>query len=249
MKTEQPPIIFDIVRGSFCDGPGIRTVVFMQGCPLTCAWCHNPESQACYRELSGTVRAYTVDELYEIIILDNHFYNESGGGVTFSGGEPLMHITYLCEIAKRLKEKNISIAYDTSGYFNYNDFGKELIKYTDLLLFDLKIIDPKLHYVLTGVDNAIIIENLGRASTSSLKIVIRVPLIPPFITAKENLLGITRLMKKNKLNGYELLTYNPSYIDKLIKLERTPNHNLSSNPMPIDEELRIRKEFEEYLVQ
>jgi pyruvate formate lyase activating enzyme len=249
LQTKQSPIIFDIVRGSFCDGPGIRTVVFMQGCPLSCAWCHNPESQPYYRELSGTVRTYTIDELLKIIIQDRHFYNESGGGVTFSGGEPLMHITYLCDITKRLKEKNISVAFDTSGYFDYADFEKELIKYTDMLLFDLKIIDPKVHQELTGADNTIIIENLIRASKSSLKIIIRVPLIPPYITIKENLISITRIMQKTKLYDYDLLTYNPSYIEKLKKLERTYNIKLLTKPLSIDEELCIREEFKKYLVQ
>ncbi|MDI9487725.1 MAG: 4Fe-4S cluster-binding domain-containing protein, partial [Bacillota bacterium] len=114
------------------DGPGIRFVVFMQGCPLRCQFCHNPDT---WEVNKG--KEYTPKELMEEIIKYKSFMNFSGGGVTFTGGEPLLQAEFILEVSKLCKAEGISIAIDTSGFI-FNDTVKELLKYTDLVLLDIK---------------------------------------------------------------------------------------------------------------
>jgi pyruvate formate lyase activating enzyme len=237
------PAVFDIVRGSFVDGPGIRTVIFFQGCPLRCPWCHNPESQPLERELSGDVRPYPVDELLEIIMRDISYFQASGGGVTFSGGEPLLHIEYLVSLCEKLKAKNVSVAFDTSGYFSYNEFARELVRYTDIMLFDLKIVDEAASENSIGKSSGIIIDNLKKLVSSGIRIVIRIPLIPGFTLPEENLSGIANLMKEFCLNEFDMISYNPSCIDKLIKMGKAHDSRLPSFPLSMEQEKGFRDRF------
>ena len=127
------------------DGPGIRFVVFMQGCPLRCQFCHNPDTWDVNKG-----NEYTPDRLFEEIIKYKSYMDYSGGGVTFTGGEPLLQADFLLEVARLCKSKGISITIDTSG-FVFNDTVKELLNYTDLVLLDIKNYDPIVYKTVTGV--------------------------------------------------------------------------------------------------
>jgi pyruvate formate lyase activating enzyme len=126
------------------DGPGIRIVVFMQGCPLRCRYCHNPDTWD-----ASKGKEYTVEELTREIFKYKSYMKFSGGGVTFTGGDPLLQADFLTEVAKRCKENDISIAIDTSGFL-LNDSVKELFTYTDLVLLDIKSYDPTIYRKITG---------------------------------------------------------------------------------------------------
>ena len=160
--------VFDIKKFAIHDGPGIRTTVFLKGCPLRCWWCHNPESikqikidenNSCTASETSIVRKYSVNELLKIIQKDLIFYDESDGGVTFSGGEPLIQIDFLELILQKCKSEYIKTAIDTCGYVKTESFER-IYKYTDLFLYDLKLFDDELHRKYTGVSNNLIKENL-----------------------------------------------------------------------------------------
>lgn len=127
------------------DGPGIRFVVFMQGCPLRCLFCHNPDS---WDVNEG--KEYTPDRLFEEILKYKSYMDFSGGGVTFTGGEPLLQADFILEVSKMCKSKGISVTIDTSGFI-LNDSVKELLDYTDLVLLDIKNYDPIVYKTVTGV--------------------------------------------------------------------------------------------------
>jgi len=127
------------------DGPGIRFVVFMQGCPLRCQFCHNPDT---WEVNAGT--KYTVEELVNEIVKYKSYMEFSGGGVTFTGGEPLLQAEFILEVVKEIKKMGISVALDTSG-FVWNRHVEEVLEYTDLVLLDIKNFDPLVYKTVTGV--------------------------------------------------------------------------------------------------
>jgi pyruvate formate lyase activating enzyme len=185
-------LIFDIRRFCVNDGPGIRTTVFFKGCPLNCRWCHNPESQVPEPETSEktmaldgfrfalnetTGRWMYADEILEEAKKDNIFYEESGGGVCLSGGEPFNQPEFLLELLTLLKFDNLNIAVDTSGYADWKWMEKAL-EYTDLFLYDLKIMDESLHVRHTGASNKPILANLLKLARHTEKILIRLPVVP-----------------------------------------------------------------------
>ena len=185
-------IIFDIQRFSVHDGPGIRTTVFMKGCPLSCPWCHNPEGLSgkmgvqyfkekcigcnlCLGEktlervkscptgaLSVSGVEIDADSLMTEVLKDREFYSLDGG-VTFSGGECLSQAEFVSEMLKRIKEKGITTAVDTSGYVPFESIEKTL-EYTDIYLYDVKSIDESLHKKYVGKDNKLILDNLKKLS-------------------------------------------------------------------------------------
>jgi pyruvate formate lyase activating enzyme len=191
-------IIFNIQRFSVNDGPGIRTTVFLKGCPLSCNWCHNPEGisnkiQTHNGETFG--KKITAEDLFTEINKDRVFYDQSGGGATFSGGEPLAQPDFLYENIERCKENGIHTAIDTTGYA---DLGliKKISKKADLFLYDLKFIDPRLHIKHTGVSNSEILENLNFLLNKGYKVIIRIPLIPDITFTGQNLNEIIRFLDK-----------------------------------------------------
>lgn len=212
------PLIFNIVRGSTVDGEGIRSVVFMQGCPLRCQWCHNPESWEYGKTLtvvdtSIRGRYYSPSALVEFLMKDNIYYEISHGGVTFSGGEPLSHMPYLSDVAKLLHCEGVSIIFETSGYFDYSSFEDLLLPYTSTLLYDIKIMDEQNHIKYTGKSNAVIIENLKKLVQTKLTIIPRTPLIPYITDTPENLKAISNyLCSLNIEKKHVLLPYNPHHI-------------------------------------
>ena len=230
-------IIFDIKRYAIHDGPGIRTTVFMKGCPLACQWCHNPEGieptafvtykkercircgacvedcpegalsnksegispsglpcKSCFtcteicpseaREVVG--REMTAEELLKEIIKDIPFYDTSGGGVTFSGGEPLMQPDFLLQILHLCGQLQIHRAVDTTGYTSTETL-MSVAELTDLFLFDLKMMDSEKHERYTGISNQRIIDNLIHLAGQKSTIIIRYPLIPGVNDDMENL--------------------------------------------------------------
>ena len=141
--------IHSIESFSTVDGPGVRFVVFMQGCKLRCKFCHNPDT---WKQDSGTI--ISDEELVQKILKAKKYLTNGKGGVTFSGGEPLLQTQFLISVCKRLKKENIHIAIDTAGNFDFTDEKiNELINYVDLFLYDIKHINSKRHEWLTGVRN------------------------------------------------------------------------------------------------
>lgn len=199
--------IFEIKRFSVHDGDGIRTTVFFKGCPLRCVWCHNPEGlsfeaqEAFYAhkcincgkckdegftvlDCLGEARVLygkeiTVDELLPFLIEDKDFYDNSGGGVTLSGGECLMQADFCAELLKRLKENGIHTAVDTCGFVSKEALDKA-IPYTDIFLYDLKAYDEDVHIKCTGKSNKIIIENLLYLDSQGKDVEIRIPYVPEY---------------------------------------------------------------------
>ena len=195
--------IFDIKKFSVNDGPGIRTTVFFKGCPLNCWWCHNPESQHTEpEEVDNCIFRWnishdqsqrnkvgsqvSVDEVMKEIEKDLPFYEESNGGATFSGGEPMLQIDFLQLLLTKCRQKNINTAVDTTGYAPFNDFEK-IYDLTDIFLYDLKLMDDKIHFEYCGVSNNLIHDNLKKLSSLSNKIILRLPIIPTITDTEKNI--------------------------------------------------------------
>ncbi len=217
-------IIFDLKKFAIHDGPGIRNTVFMKGCPLDCTWCHNPEGRKCVPEKiiirnkaskeESFGREIAIDDLLSEIEKDKVFYEQSGGGVTFSGGEPMSQIEFLAEILQLCKKNKISTAVDTSGYAPFECFEK-IYDLTDLFLYDLKIMDDTLHQKYTGVSNKLILDNLTKLAAMGNKVIARIPIIPGQTDSKENLNNISDfLIPLKNITEICLLPYNKLGEDK-----------------------------------
>ena len=208
-----PGIIFDIKRFAVHDGPGIRTTVFLKGCPLRCSWCHNPESIGqnplrVHRVLRLNGRSFskeetighemTADELYAELEKERIFMDESGGGVTFSGGEPLLQPDFLMEILMICKRNGMHTAVDTSLFASWEKI-KAVSEYTDLFLVDLKLMDSATHQFYTGVPNELILDNIRKIATTGASIIIRIPVIPTATDSSENIAQTIRFLQS--LNG------------------------------------------------
>jgi pyruvate formate lyase activating enzyme len=185
-------LIFSIKRYAIHDGPGIRVTFFMKGCPLNCWWCHNPEGispeassvertdrvgEREFKSMEKVGQEYTPEDLLAIAEKERVFMEQSGGGVTFSGGEPTLQFDFLLATLKLMKQAGINSAVDTSGHL-LKEKLKKLIPYTDMFLFDLKHLDPVEHKKYTGVDNTLILSNLDMLLNEGARVMIRVPVIP-----------------------------------------------------------------------
>jgi pyruvate formate lyase activating enzyme len=189
--------LYNIQKFALHDGPGIRTTAFFKGCPLSCWWCHNPESRSPeIQPMNGRTigKKYTVDELLEILLLDEVFYEQSGGGVTFSGGEPLNQPDFLCAVLEKSKEHGIHTAVDTSGCAPREVFER-ILPYTDLFLYDLKLMDASEHFKFTSVSNKGILENLKFLLHTGAGTIVRIPLIPTITDTEKNLKKILEFLK------------------------------------------------------
>ncbi len=229
-------VVFDIKRFAIHDGPGIRTTVFLKGCPLRCWWCHNPESQDIKSEtdikrivLDGIPfekheqigKLMSVEEVMEVLEKETVFYDESGGGVTFSGGEPLLQHEFLLEILQALSEKEIHTAVDTCGLAKQEAF-ESILKYTDLFLFDLKHIDQKKHKTYTGADNSLILKNLEFLVNNGAKIQIRIPVIGGINDSDEDMKAMLNYLKTfdGKIKDIHLLPYHSIATNKYNRLKK-----------------------------
>lgn len=185
-------LIFSIKRYAIHDGPGIRITFFMKGCPLDCWWCHNPEGKAPgirmvekidrvgqreFRSEERVGREYTPEEIVAKAEADRVFMDHSGGGVSFSGGEPLMQPVFLLEALSLLKKAGFHTIIDTSGYAR-REIVQSVMPLTDLFLYDIKHIDPQLHRKYTGVTNELLISNLDMLLEQKKDVMIRIPVIP-----------------------------------------------------------------------
>jgi pyruvate formate lyase activating enzyme len=173
------------------DGPGIRFVVFMQGCPLRCQFCHNPDT---WDVSKGT--EYTSDDLFEEIFKYKSYMDYSGGGVTFTGGEPLLQADFILEVSKMCKSKGISVTIDTSGFI-FNDTIKELLEYTDLVLLDIKNYDPIVYKTVTGVHLSPTMKFLDTLKEANISTWVRYVVVPQLT---DNLDSIRKL--SDHLDGY-----------------------------------------------
>ena len=251
-------IVFNIQKFSIHDGPGIRTTVFLKGCPLRCKWCANPESQlsqvqilydkkkcahcqtcihvcpnhaisvvdddhitvnpsncngclSCVKNcptkaLSFEGEIKTVDEVVKTCLQDLDFYEESGGGVTISGGEGMIQPDFVKNLLSKLKEHQIHTAIETTGYINEKLF-KELAPMFDLLLFDVKHYDSEKHYEGTHVHNELIIKNLAWAIEHGIDVLPRIPVIPGFNDSLDDAKGIANLLNKVNAKKVQLLPF------------------------------------------
>lgn len=188
--------IINITRFCTDDGPGIRTTVFLKGCPLRCIWCHNPESQnpneECYSDGEKIGKTVSTQELFDEIVRDRVFYETSGGGVTISGGEPLFQPEFTAAILKFCKENGIHTAVETSGFAATNVFC-EVAKFCDLVLFDIKETDEEKHLQYTGVPLTAILRNLMALNEMKIPFVIRLPIIPGFNDREEHFLKVKEI--------------------------------------------------------
>lgn len=228
MDTQQKGTIFNIQRFAIHDGPGIRTTVFFKGCPLRCWWCHNPESHKTLPEkIEGcnlrrgfdqsfsmgkdeVGKEISVDELVNEIVKDKIFYEESDGGVTFSGGEPLMQPEFLIELLKECNSNGIYSAIDTSGYAD-TEIINQVAPYSDLFLYDLKMMNDEFHQKYTGVSNQLILKNLIELDQLGKKIILRIPIVPEITDSEENLRSIRGFV---------------SYLNNLIEVNLLPYHRI-----------------------
>ena len=228
--------IFDIKRFAIHDGPGIRTTVFFKGCPLACRWCHNPEGQRAEPEVflrkcssNGAVIAtepetvggeVTLEGLMHEIERDSIFHDESGGGVTASGGEPLMQAGFLCAFLDACREREIHTAVDTCGYAPPDIFGP-VAERADLFLYDIKIIDDSLHEKYTGVSNKTILDNLRNLAGANRRTFIRFTVIPGITDADENVRGVMQLVSALKnIEEIDLLPFYNYGEEKYKRLNR-----------------------------
>lgn len=171
------------------DGPGIRFVVFMQGCPLRCQFCHNPDTWDTSKGIE-----YTPEQLAQEIIKYKSFMDFSGGGVTFTGGEPLLQAEFLLEVCKLIKQQGISIAVDTSGFI-WNDTVKEVLEYTDLVLLDIKNFDATVYKTVTGVALAPTLKLLDYLRDHNINTWIRYVLVPKLTDNLESVKELSAHLK------------------------------------------------------
>jgi len=282
--------IINIQHYSIHDGPGIRTTVFMKGCPLSCIWCQNPESQALKPELffnremcigcgkciqtcpkdaikilkkhsktkrelcdncgkcadvcpnearSMMGRHVTTAEVFKDVSSDSIFYQRSGGGVTLSGGEPLMQPDFAATLLKLCHDAGMHTVLDTCGYAKW-ETTKKVLKYTDLVLFDFKHMDPKEHKKSTGVSNELILENAWRIYHElHLPMLARVPLIPDYNDSVPNLKATVKFIA-NELSPSIKIHLLPYHGLGETKYERLEQVSKSSSIQPPSDEYMVK---------
>lgn len=233
-------VVFDIERSGMHDGPGIRTVVFFKGCPLRCRWCHNPEGiapnpqvlhypdkcigcgrceEGCYtgaRTLCG--REMTVAELMEPILADKGYYGTEGG-VTLSGGEPQMQGDFALALTRACHENGVKVAIETSMALYHQD----LLSAVDLIIADIKVWDSRVHKEYVGIGNETILENIRKADTLGVPLLIHTPVIPGVNDTEAEITAIRDFVRSLKHGiGYELLPYHPFGMDKQKALGQEP---------------------------
>jgi len=296
-KTFPCGIVFDIKRFGIHDGPGIRTTVFFKGCPLSCFWCHNPESQSRNPELlvdqdrcnkcgvcvdtcpAGAIRStggsvttdrevcigcgtcvgacptgtraiageeWSVERLLAIVEADTVFYDESAGGVTLSGGEPLQQPDVALALLHACNDKRIHTAVDTCGCVDERVL-RSASEVADLFLYDIKVIDDVRHRAATGVSNATILENVRLLDSLGSRIWIRIPFIPGFNDDEANLIDTGRFIASlPHVEAAQLLPYHRGGERKRQELGRGAGVDVEPpTQSAVDEAIEILKSFGE----
>jgi pyruvate formate lyase activating enzyme len=244
MNKEVRANVFSVKKFAVHDGPGIRTTVFFTGCLLRCPWCHNPESQGSV-SVGRKDNFKTLSDLIEIVEADTAFYDESGGGVTISGGEPLVQHGFLLKFLKELKKRGVHTALDTTGYIDSGIF-KTVAEYVDLFLYDLKFIDEEQHIEYTGVSNSTILENFKYLSKINRKVWVRFPMIPSYTDSVGNIRAIGSYIEgMRNIERLSVLPYHSLGSHKYEKLGKV--WAMDDIKTPNDERIRAVCEiFEEY---
>ncbi len=208
-------IVFDIKRFAIHDGLGIRTSIFFKGCPLSCWWCHNPESRKTgieqldfkFKGINTIGWETTAKQLLIEIEKDRPFYEQSNGGVTFTGGEPLLQHDFLIETAKLFRKHKLHLCLDTTGFASPKVF-QDISQHIDLFLFDLKHLDDDYHKKYTGVSNKLILKNLEYLVENKKEVHIRFPLIPKINDDPKHLENIAKYLTHLKhIKNINLLPY------------------------------------------
>lgn len=207
---------------STLDGPGIRTVVFMQGCHLRCKYCQNPDT---WSPSTATTREYSAEEIMKVILRSRPYFQASGGGVTFSGGEPLLQAEFVKNVLIKCKENNIHTVIDTSLYVAA-DAVQDLLPFTDLFLADIKHINNEKSRDVTGASNNRNLENLQLISDKQVEIWIRYVVVPGFTDGLEDLLTMADFI---------------SDLDSVSRVDLLPYHSLGSHKWKL---LGIKYELE-----
>ncbi|NLK96760.1 pyruvate formate-lyase-activating protein [Defluviitalea saccharophila] len=222
------------------DGPGIRFVVFTQGCPLRCQYCHNPDT---WNIAHG--EETTVEELIKEIEKYKSYMKFSGGGVTLTGGEPLMQPKFAKELFRQCKERGIHTALDTSGYIPL-EHAKEVLEYTDLVLLDIKSYDPNIYKDLTGVSNEPTLQMAKYLSDINKPMWVRYVLVPNLTDGPENIEGLASFLSTlNNIEKIELLPFHKMGEYKWEQLGYP--YRLKDTPTPSEEAIISAKEiFKKY---
>ncbi len=299
---EHTGLVFNIQKFCIHDGPGIRTTVFLKGCPLKCRWCANPESQLeksqlmldrrkcvrCHRCVAacpnGGIRPdsetgypvfdrelcqscgscvnaclgngekaltmegqrMTAGEVLKEVLKDEVFYKSSGGGVTFSGGEPLKQMDFIKPIAKELRKRGIHTACETAGYVTEEEM-KEAVSCMDLFLFDMKHYNGEKHLEGTEAEQENILNNLSLILDSGCKVISRIPVIPGFNNEEADAHGFGRLLKSMGIREVHLLPFHQFGEGKYEQLGIT--YQMAGIPSMKPEELTGMKEIMEQYVE
>jgi pyruvate formate lyase activating enzyme len=279
------PLVMDIKGNSLDDGPGIRSVIFLKGCPLSCLWCHNPESKKpgpelgfdgekcvccdtclgiCQREAlnresplfvdrascdlcfecteqcpSGALHRIgsemSLDEMVRAVVKDRPFFDNSGGGVTISGGEPTLYMGFLSQLVAALKSEKVRVLIETCGLFNLERFEKTVLPHVDTLYIDIKLFDDEAHRRYCGAGNRTILENFARLNELSrgngFTLLPRTPLIPGITDTPDNLQAIARFLSDNGVTTARLLPNNPLWMAKNKKIG-------AADPCPEEDPMR-----------
>ena len=267
IQPENDAVIFDIQRFSLHDGPGIRTTIFFNGCPLSCSWCQNPDSHkagpemAFYAEqcqesyacadicpknaiLKAKQRRINYDkcdacgkcavecpfnalriigkkwhfkDLANESLKDKDYFLDSKGGVTLSGGEPMVHARFLSHFLPLMKKRGIHVNIETCGVFKYKDMER-ILSYLDLIYYDIKHIDSKVHKQYTGADNRLILDNFTRIASVFPKLQARIPIIPGVNDDRGNILATARFLQQNNQTCINCLPYHSLGEAKLARI-------------------------------
>jgi pyruvate formate lyase activating enzyme len=325
MDNLKKPLIVNINQNSLDDGPGIRSVIFFKGCPLSCTWCQNPEAQNTHQELIYQPRScihcnpcriqcptqaftynksnhnlfldrkrcnlcfdcatqcpadvfkiagkyYDITQLVEIIKSNKIFYDNTGGGLTLSGGDPLLFPEYVRTLIDEIHALGINICIETAGLFKINEDVKTILENVDLIYFDIKIFDSNLHKKYCGVENSVILDNFKRiiidfkadlpTSKKALNfknrfqnhnepnrkpiLIPRIPLIPEITATPANLSQIIQFLKDYNIKLIDLLAYNPLWLNKCETLEIEKKY-IRDTWMSKDELAFIRNLFKDFI--
>ncbi len=229
-------VVFDIKKYALHDGPGIRTTVFLMGCPLRCWWCHNPEGLGEHAEFikyderkftnrascgqAGAGQIMTAGDVAREVLSDRLFYEESEGGVTFSGGEPLTQPRFVRALSNLLRAEGVHTVLDTSGYAERSKL-ETVLDGIDLFLYDLKLMDDAAHREYTGVSNVPILENLRYLDRAGKDIAIRLPLVPRMTDRPANIEATAAMIRSlDHVSALYLLPYHRMAEAKYRRMDR-----------------------------